>query len=165
MPYSDKMSFTERWYNTFIAMTDWMVREWIFLPSEEKLAQKYFAHLAPLPPLRDVLYNISMTLVNAHRAVTPPRPSMPSKSNIIWSIYALTSTQFMPMFFQMIRCDFNRWCSYKTYESVAEWSQKIHRWSKKWRHLFQLGFSFAEFTIAEGIDKIVFEYVWENFWP
>lgn len=83
LPYSDNMSFVERWYNTFITMFDALVRNWIYLPAQEQLAQKHFAHLAPLPPLRDILNNISISLVNSHRAITPPRPSMPSNN---WTI-------------------------------------------------------------------------------
>lgn len=78
LPYSDNMSFSERWYNTIITVFDAFVRNWIHLPNEEQLAQKYFAHLAPLPPLNEILRNISLNLVNTHRAITPPRPSMPS---------------------------------------------------------------------------------------
>lgn len=78
LPYSDNMSFTERWYNTVVTIFDVIVRNWIHLPSEERLAHKHFAHLAPLPPLKEILRNISMNLVNTHRAISPPRPSMPS---------------------------------------------------------------------------------------
>lgn len=78
MPYSDRMSFTERWYNTVLTAYDWFVRHFDYLPAEEATARKYFAHLAPLPPLDDLLRNISLTLVNSHRALSPPRPSMPS---------------------------------------------------------------------------------------
>lgn len=79
LPFSDKMSFTERWYNTMISAYGWFVRHYSFLPSEERLAKKHFAHLAPLPPLYDIIRNVSMVLVNYHRAISPPRPSMPSK--------------------------------------------------------------------------------------
>lgn len=80
LPFSDNMSFTERWYNTVITTYAWFVRHYSFLKSEEMLAKKHFAHLAPLPPLYDIVRNVSLILVNSHRAITPPRPSMPSIS-------------------------------------------------------------------------------------
>lgn len=78
LPYSDNMSFFERCYNTAVIIFEAIVRSWVHLPSEERLAQEYFAHLAPLPPIKEILQNISINLVNTHRAISPPRPSMPS---------------------------------------------------------------------------------------
>lgn len=79
LPYTDNMTFAQRWYNTIVVIFDAIVRNWIHLPNEERLGQKYFAHLAPLPPLKEILQNISVNLVNNHRAISSPRPSMPSK--------------------------------------------------------------------------------------
>lgn len=78
LPYTDNMTFAQRWYNTIVTIFDSIVRNWIHLPNEEKLAQKYFAHLGPLPPLKEILRNISINLVNNHRAISSPRPAMPS---------------------------------------------------------------------------------------
>lgn len=78
LPYSDNMSFSERWYNSIVIIYDYLVRHFIHLPSEEAFATKNFAHLAPLPPLKVILKNISVVLINTHRAITPPRPQMPS---------------------------------------------------------------------------------------
>lgn len=78
LPYSDNMSFIERWYNTIVTIADALARNWIHLPSEERFAQKYFAQFAPLPPLNDILRDISLNLVNTHRAISLPRPAMPS---------------------------------------------------------------------------------------
>ena len=86
LAYSDNMSFIERWYNTIVIIVDAFVRNWIHLPSEERFAQKYFAHLAPLPPLKEILQNISVNLVNTHRANSLPRPSMPSNKSVLVSI-------------------------------------------------------------------------------
>lgn len=79
LPYTDDMSFSERWSNTIAVAYDYLVRNLVHLPSEEQFAQKYFAHLAPLPSLKELLQNVSLNLVNTHRAVSPPRPSMPGK--------------------------------------------------------------------------------------
>lgn len=60
-------------------MYDWAVRKFAYLPTEEEHTRKYFANLSPLPSLSEILRNVSMVLVNTHRALSPPRPSMPSK--------------------------------------------------------------------------------------
>lgn len=79
MPFSDNMSFYERWFNTIVSVYDWTLRTFAFLPTEEEYARKYFGHLAPLPSLNDLHKNVSIILVNTHRALSPPRPSLPSK--------------------------------------------------------------------------------------
>lgn len=77
LPYTDKMSFTERWYNAVITTFDAIIRRFKYIPTEESIAQKFFAHLAPLPPLTDLMSSISVMFVNNHRALSPPRPAMP----------------------------------------------------------------------------------------
>lgn len=72
------MSFYQRFYNTIVSFYDWFVREYRYLPTEEKFAQKFFGHIGPLPSVRELMLNVSMILVNTHRAIFPPRPTMPS---------------------------------------------------------------------------------------
>lgn len=76
------MSFCERYFNAIVSIYDWAVRRFAYLPTEEEYAKKYFAHLAPLPSLNDLLKSVSLVLVNTHRALSPPRPSMPIKLNL-----------------------------------------------------------------------------------
>lgn len=78
MPFTDNMSFGDRLYNTAITVYDWYLRNFNYIPSAERMAQKYFADFAPLPPLNDIISNVSVVLVNSHRATSPPRPSLPS---------------------------------------------------------------------------------------
>lgn len=73
------MSFSERFQNLLINIYDHYVRNYIYLPAEEEIARKNFGHLGPLPPLKDLVHNISIVLINTHRAFFPPRPMMPSK--------------------------------------------------------------------------------------
>lgn len=80
LPFSDNMSYRERCFNTMVTIYDWLVRKFAFLPTEESYARKHFAHLAPLPTINDILRNVSLVLVNSHRAISPPRPSMPSNT-------------------------------------------------------------------------------------
>lgn len=78
LPFWDNMSFSERWLNLVISVYDWGVRKYQYLPTEEEYTRKYFAHLAPLPTLDELHRNVSIVLVNNHRALSPQRPTMPS---------------------------------------------------------------------------------------
>lgn len=107
LPYGDNMSYTERVFNVIVSAYDWYYRNWIMLPQQNAIAQRYFGHLAskfycfliiffsksmtnyanflepgkPLPLIEDLYQNISLILVNAHRSTSKPRPLMP---NIIY---------------------------------------------------------------------------------
>lgn len=61
------MSFVERWFNTILSASDWIVRRFIHIPWQTEIAQKYFGHLGPLPSLDDVNKNVSVILINTHR--------------------------------------------------------------------------------------------------
>lgn len=83
LPFSDNMTFYERFYNTMLSAYDWIIRRYYYIPSEEKLAKKYFSHLSPLPSLEELIHNVSVVLTNSHRATALPRPSMPGSQNIL----------------------------------------------------------------------------------
>lgn len=93
------MSFMERWYNTFVTLFDWIVRHLVFLPSERAYANKYFAHLGPLPHLNDIIHNVSVVLVNSHRSISPPRPSMPSIYSLQSQKIQRNSVQYFRFYF------------------------------------------------------------------
>lgn len=80
--YSDEMSFYERLHNTVISFADWTVRRFIHLPLQNEIAKKYFGYLEKLPSMDDLIRNVSVILVNSHRSVLKPRPSMPGIINI-----------------------------------------------------------------------------------
>lgn len=84
LPYTDKMSFTERWYNIIAIFYDWFMRKFYYLPNERQYVKEHFGHLAPLPSMDEVMQNVSVILVNTHRALDPPRPLMPSKFHTIF---------------------------------------------------------------------------------
>lgn len=54
-----------------------MMRKFVYFPSEEEFAKKYFSNLGPLPSINELRRNISVVLVNTHRAIFHPRPTMP----------------------------------------------------------------------------------------
>lgn len=82
LTYTDNMNFIERWYNSIVGLYDWVIRKWIHLPIQNSIARQYFAHLEPLPSIEDLIANISLTLVNAHRSLFHPRPAMQTVINI-----------------------------------------------------------------------------------
>lgn len=45
LPYTENMSFVQRFYNVFLSISDYVIREWWYLPKQEAMAQKYFAPL------------------------------------------------------------------------------------------------------------------------
>lgn len=71
------MSFTQRWSNTLLSLYDWLLRTLIHIPLQNKIAKTNFAHLGSIPSINDLMKNVSLILVNAHRSITPPKPSMP----------------------------------------------------------------------------------------
>lgn len=82
LTYSENMSFLERWFNTFVSIYDWAIRTFVYLPNEEKYTKEHFAHLEPLPSMNELIAKVAVVLVNTHRALSPPRPAMPSIINI-----------------------------------------------------------------------------------
>lgn len=82
LTFTDNMNFIERWYNSIVGLYDWAIRKWIHLPIQNSIARQYFAHLEPLPSIEDLIANISLTLVNAHRSLFHPRPAMQTVINI-----------------------------------------------------------------------------------
>lgn len=85
LSFTDDMSFFQRWYNLMISLYDEAVRKFVYLPVQEQFARKYFAHLEPLPALDDLLHSVSVVLINTHRALSPPRPTMPGNVFILIS--------------------------------------------------------------------------------
>ncbi|XP_031631803.1 UDP-glucuronosyltransferase 1-10-like [Contarinia nasturtii] len=75
--YSDNMSFFQRLQNTFVSFSDLLIRNWIHLPNQMKLARKHFSHLGELPTMDKLVKSVSVILINMNRFYLPPRPSMP----------------------------------------------------------------------------------------
>lgn len=82
LTYTDNMAFTERWVNTVLSLYDWILRRWIAIPAHDAIAKKYFGHLGDIPSIDELHRNVSITFVNNHRSVAPPRPSLPNIINI-----------------------------------------------------------------------------------
>ncbi|XP_055312528.1 UDP-glucosyltransferase 2-like isoform X2 [Sitodiplosis mosellana] len=78
LTYTDQMNFFQRWHNTILSGYDWFLRRFYHVPLQTNLLKKHFGHLKPLPSIDELRKNISVIFANAHRAITHPRPSMPS---------------------------------------------------------------------------------------
>ncbi|KAH8295862.1 hypothetical protein KR018_004803 [Drosophila ironensis] len=79
LSHTDRMTFSQRAYNAYISLYDAVMRRWFYLPKMQELAEKYFQGViqGPLPHVHDLERNISLMLINSHRSVDLPRPSMP----------------------------------------------------------------------------------------
>lgn len=82
LSYTDNMPFVDRWYNSAVGLYDWLIRKFVFLKNEEEFTRKYFGHLEDLPSMDELLEKVAVILVNTHRALSPPRPSMPGKNRL-----------------------------------------------------------------------------------
>lgn len=86
LPYSDKMSVWERFWNIFYTLTDDYLREKYHLGYQNAIAQIHFRGLkkpGKLPWLEDIMRdNVSFVLTYSHRAIFYPRPALPNMINI-----------------------------------------------------------------------------------
>lgn len=82
LPYTDDMSFKQRWYNSLVSTFEWLLRICIHLPAQNDIAKRHFGHLGPLPSVEAMVANVSLVLANSHPALFHPRPSMPTLIHI-----------------------------------------------------------------------------------
>lgn len=75
--YSDKMTFVERLWNTVVSISEQFNYKYLYLPAQEAVYQRHFGK-KNLPPLLDVIHNVSIVLVNSHPMINYPRPVVPS---------------------------------------------------------------------------------------
>lgn len=75
-PYSDRMSFTERFINTLLTEGLKIAHHYFgHIPAEEMI-QKYFGK--SLPPLWELQKQTSLIFVNSHYSLNIPRPTVPA---------------------------------------------------------------------------------------
>ncbi|XP_059617054.1 UDP-glycosyltransferase UGT5-like [Phlebotomus argentipes] len=79
---SNKMSLPERIVNSLLAVFVEISYQYMYLPAQEVLYQRFFAPLQSrgdkLPPLEELIHNVSCILVNSHPGFHYPRALMPS---------------------------------------------------------------------------------------
>ncbi|XP_054743786.1 UDP-glucosyltransferase 2-like [Anastrepha obliqua] len=84
LSHTDQMTFSQRAYNTYLSLYDTVMRRLYYMPKMQEMAEKHFTGFieGPLPNVRDLERNISMMLINSHRSLDVPRPSMPGLVNV-----------------------------------------------------------------------------------
>uniref|UniRef100_A0A182T6B9 Uncharacterized protein n=1 Tax=Anopheles maculatus TaxID=74869 RepID=A0A182T6B9_9DIPT len=80
--YSDRMHLVQRVWNTFVSICEQFNYRYLYLPSQEAVYQRYFARRANLPPLLDLIHNVSLVMVNSHPVINFARPVVPNMIEI-----------------------------------------------------------------------------------
>lgn len=101
--FSKEMTFMERCYNILFSLIDKVVRYFYYIPAQDKLAKEYFGKAiggefkrnsikliltyfalisGDLPYIGDLERQVSVMLINHHRALAPIRPLMPGQINV-----------------------------------------------------------------------------------
>ncbi|KAK7869408.1 hypothetical protein R5R35_000704 [Gryllus longicercus] len=80
LPFNDRMSFVQRFINFVFGVFQELGRELYYLPAQDAVMRRWLSVDArrPLPHVRDLQRATALMLVNAHVAVSYPRPLMPT---------------------------------------------------------------------------------------
>ncbi|XP_067000258.2 UDP-glucosyltransferase 2 [Anabrus simplex] len=92
-PYSDHMSFWERFYNAYVCMKMMYIWRSEVLPGQEALLRKYFGS-AP-PSVYETEHNDSLLLLNNHWSLSYPRPLLPNVVELT-GLHVQTTTKPLP---------------------------------------------------------------------
>lgn len=77
LPYGSRMTFIQRFHNTWNKIY-WNIYNYIYnLPRHEKLLKKFFKRHQNLPALTEMLKTISLYIINSHPCINP-RPYAPT---------------------------------------------------------------------------------------
>ncbi|RZC34097.1 UDP-glucuronosyltransferase 1-7C-like [Asbolus verrucosus] len=76
MDYSDRMTFFERMENLIVGFLYDLLFNGFMRKKNEMIAREYLGE--DLPPLKDVIYNTSLFLINTHFSLNFPRPLVPA---------------------------------------------------------------------------------------
>lgn len=79
LSYSDQMTFYQRIVNTLMNLYSEILNHIYVFPENDKLLKKYIPNS---PPLEDIIYNISVVLVNSHQSTNQPVPYVPNMVDI-----------------------------------------------------------------------------------
>uniref|UniRef100_A0A2M4CHZ1 UDP-glucuronosyltransferase n=1 Tax=Anopheles darlingi TaxID=43151 RepID=A0A2M4CHZ1_ANODA len=78
LPFTDRMSFTQRAYNSLVSFYESILRHWYYMPRQEAMAAKYFSFLpGPLPLVADLERQVSVILLNSYTPLTTTRARVP----------------------------------------------------------------------------------------
>lgn len=74
----ERMTFAERAQNARLGLADWYDRHYVYLPAQQALMDRYFAHLKPRATVEQLYHNVSMLLTNGHHPLNTIRPNVPA---------------------------------------------------------------------------------------
>lgn len=78
LPYTDRMSFWQRVYNSATSAYELLLRSIYYMPRQEAMALEHFSHLkGPLPKVADLERQVSVILLNSHAPLTSTRAKVP----------------------------------------------------------------------------------------
>lgn len=73
--FTDKMSFWERFVNTFVSIFADLCLEYVNMPGQRETVRKHFPDS---PPLEQLMENVDLILANSHFTTEYPRPMLPN---------------------------------------------------------------------------------------
>ncbi|XP_060527588.1 UDP-glycosyltransferase UGT5-like [Cylas formicarius] len=79
LDFPPEMNFFQRIYNFVFAAYSKFNLDYVFYPEQSRIVKKYFLDA---PAFDEVLYNVSLVLLNSHESVTQPVPLVPNMINI-----------------------------------------------------------------------------------
>lgn len=139
LPFSDEMTFFQRWFNTLVGTLDAAIRKFAYLPQEEEYTRKYFSHLESFPTIEELHRRVALVFVNSHRALAPPRPTMPSIYKYTWQPIKIDRCFEINSFSFPIRCNKHRWRTTQASQAIAKGFADIFGRIKARCNLFQFG--------------------------
>ncbi|XP_055627180.1 UDP-glycosyltransferase UGT5-like [Toxorhynchites rutilus septentrionalis] len=78
LPYTDRMTLRQRMYNSMVSFYEQLLRSVYYMPKQEAMAQKNFAHLeGPLPRVAELERQVSVILLNSYAPLTTTRAKVP----------------------------------------------------------------------------------------
>lgn len=81
MGYTDRMTLWERMGNAFVSGLDDLIRELSYYPQHDAVLRRHFSKLMDrVPPVKELMRNISAILVNSYM---PLSPAIPSSYNLV----------------------------------------------------------------------------------
>lgn len=84
LTFTEEMTFLQRAQNILLVTYESVLRRFNYLPAQNKLVKKYFGDAVEgeIPHVIRMEKNISIMLVNSHKSLQMPRPTMPGQINI-----------------------------------------------------------------------------------
>ncbi|XP_046388695.1 UDP-glycosyltransferase UGT5-like [Ischnura elegans] len=76
LPYTNRMNFKERFYNTVFSIALTLHREWVYYPKLDTLIQMYLGE--DIPKMSDMDKNLSLVLVNSDPSIDYPKANQPN---------------------------------------------------------------------------------------